>query len=772
MAAKTGELPSREDFLAFLTRKPILMQAGRYAGSLLLGLAMGAAPLFGGCGPFGVALAGAVGTDVPGLLCLLGIMGGYVLGGGFLAAVRYIAAALLVFTAELLFRAAKLSRLPWFIPSASLVFMVLTGLLYRQDLSASVPWLLRLVTESLLACGGSCAFRCALLKRQDASESAQTRRRICLAALGACLFMSLAGVGIMKAVYVGPFLALMTVMLTAYGGGAMLGCVVGAAFGLAMDVALSPVLFRAAAYAFGGLAAGVVARRGRLAFALSFCTANGLAVLFAWGMEPPVAALYECFSAAVVFMLLPSAAVNPVCALLRMDSGRGETAFRRYQAARLERMAEAFRRLFEVVSVTASPESTELDVDAVFDRSSDILCAGCGNKELCWQMEYRETLDSLRQAAEPMQSRGSLRAEDLPESFRIRCQRSDEFVNAVNTELRCLLYRQQFRSRLREAKIAAYGQFSDLSRIMHGAARELCGPAGPDPQIERRLDRFMKGQDVDGSCSVFRDGRGRMRVMLEGAGMAALAQEEDYLERISSVVGVRLCRLKDEEPDRLLFIQAEPLAVSVGIAAIKKDGESISGDRSAYFKTDAGILCVILSDGMGCGARAAVESSAAVKILEEFLRAGVEPETAMGLLNSVELLKNGDDWSYATVDLCCIDLFTGQTCFYKYGAAPSYVKTGRAIRRVKGKSLAAGMAAGESSAPDVIKMRLRPGHVALIASDGVMVEDSDQWLREILAQSEGKEMKLVARQTLQAALQRFGNSDDMTAMAIRVEERP
>ena len=175
---------------------------------------------------------------------------------------------------------------------------------------------------------------------------------------------------------------------------------------------------------------------------------------------------------------------------------------------------------------------------------------------------------------------------------------------------------------------------------------------------------------------------------------------------------------------------------------------------------------------MGCGARAAVESSAAVKILEEFLRAGVEPETAMRLLNAVELLKNGDDWSYATVDLCCVDLFTGQTCFYKYGAAPSYVKTGRAIRRVKGRSLAAGMAAGEGSAPDVIKMRLRPGHVALIASDGVMAEDADQWLRDILAQSDGKEMKLLARQALQAALSRFGNSDDMTAMAIRVEERP
>lgn len=772
MTVRTGELRSAEDLIALVAGKPALVMAAKYGGSFLLGLSMGAGRLFSGCGPFGIAVAGTMGTDLPGLLCLAGTLCGYLIAGGFLAAVRYMAAALLVFTAALVFRAVKLSRTSWFMPGATLLFTVLTGLLYRADLSPAVPWALRLLTEGVLSAACSGAFAAALSVKKDRTETEENRRRVCMAALGACALMSLTDLGLWQAVYVGPFLSLLVVMLAAFGGGPMLGCAVGAAFGLAMDLAAEPMLFRSAAYAFAALGAGAFARRGRLVFSLVFCTANALAVLFSWSASPHISALYECFAAVVVFMLLPSLVVNPVCALLRMDSGRGEAAFRRYQAARLERMSEAFRRLYEVVSVTASPEGPDLDVDAVFDRASDAVCHSCGNKELCWQMEYMETLEALRQAAGPMDERGSLRREDLPEAFCLRCQRMDEFVNAVNTELRCILYRQQYRARLREAKTAAYGQFADLSRVMHSAARELCGPAGPDPQAERRLDRFMKGINMDGSCSVFRDSRGRMRVMIEGPNAAALAEEPDYLEKLSGVLEVRLCRLADGEKDRLLFIQAEPLAASVGIAAMKKDGESISGDRSSYFKTDAGLLCVILSDGMGCGARAAVESSAAVKILEEFLRAGVEPETAMRLLNAVELLKNGDDWSYATVDLCCVDLFTGQTCFYKYGAAPSYVKTGRAIRRVKGRSLAAGMAAGEGSAPDVIKMRLRPGHVALIASDGVMAEDADQWLRDILAQSDGKEMKLLARQALQAALSRFGNSDDMTAMAIRVEERP
>ena len=122
----------------------------------------------------------------------------------------------------------------------------------------------------------------------------------------------------------------------------------------------------------------------------------------------------------------------------------------------------------------------------------------------------------------------------------------------------------------------------------------------------------------------------------------------------------------------MTLLEAEPLAVSVGIAAMKKKGENVSGDRGTYFKTDAGVLCVILSDGMGSGEDAAVESREAVEILERFLRSGVDPATAMKILNSVMLLRHGDEWGYATVDLMCVDLFTGGTCFYKYGAAPSY----------------------------------------------------------------------------------------------------
>ena len=142
----------------------------------------------------------------------------------------------------------------------------------------------------------------------------------------------------------------------------------------------------------------------------------------------------------------------------------------------------------------------------------------------------------------------------------------------------------------------------------------------------------------------------------------------------------------------------------------------------------------------------------------------------MKVLNSVLLLRGGDNWGFTTVDLMCVDLFTGETCFYKYGAAPSYVKNGRQIRPVKGESLAAGLARGEGAAPDLVRMRLRPGSTALIASDGVLAEAEDGWIREILS-GDQEDMRGLARTVLRRAEERYGAGDDMTVLALRVEER-
>ena len=90
---------------------------------------------------------------------------------------------------------------------------------------------------------------------------------------------------------------------------------------------------------------------------------------------------------------------------------------------------------------------------------------------------------------------------------------------------------------------------------------------------------------------------------------------------------------------------------------------------------------------------------------------------------------------------------------------------------MKGISLAAGILAAEGEAPDMVRMDLKPGGIAIIASDGVLTRRSDGWLRDLLLRFEGEDTRELARRVLREAMGQNGCSDDMTVLAVRMEER-
>ena len=118
-----------------------------------------------------------------------------------------------------------------------------------------------------------------------------------------------------------------------------------------------------------------------------------------------------------------------------------------------------------------------------------------------------------------------------------------------------------------------------------------------------------------------------------------------------------------------------------------------------------------------------------------------------------------------------IDLFTGEAVFYKYGAAPSYVRSGKTVKRIRSETLAAGLQSGAEAMPDVVRLRLKPDTLAIIASDGVIAETDDGWIRTLLAEFDGEDTKSLARETLQTALHQYGRGDDMTVLAVRIAGR-
>ena len=738
------------------------------------GFIMSAARVLENGAPFGIAAVAAAGAGLNGVCALIGAALGYVLIGGISRGIRYLAASVLVFTVSFAFQETKLYRREFFAPVTAALVSIGTGVLTSFSTKlAEAPAAAVIALEATLAFGGCYFFREALSDGECTTEAAELRRSSSVLITIAVLLMALSGIVFFGTVSLGRLIALLLVMTGSLRCGMLLGCTLGTSFGLAMDLVGGGLPFFTLSYAFSGLLSGVFNRHGRLVFVLSFIMANAVAAVCTWSAEPQLDALFEVLCASVIFTVLPSGFLSRVGAVLQpSERGSGESGLRRYVSKRVLGLSSAYSGLYEIVRRNVEDPYNDADPSKVFDRAADAVCISCRHKNRCWNSDYIDTLSALNDASKAMQKRGTLQIGDIPQHFIEKCRTPEAFVTAVNAELRAAAYRRQYRAELAESRDTAWGQYADMAEILEDVSRELGSADGADHLAERRLIRYLKTLDIDADTAVYRDGRGRLRAVIESGELAPLTRDDDWLEKLSAVLGLRLCKLKatNESAGRLVLTEAEPLAVNVGIAAMKKKGEEVSGDRGTYFKTDGGVLCVILSDGMGCGASAARESGEVIEILEKFLRSGMDPAVAMKTLNSVMLLKSGDNWGFATVDLMCVDLFTGETSFYKYGAAPSYVMNGKSIKRIKGTGFAPGLSDGRGGAPDVVSMRLKPGSTAIIASDGVIGDANDGWLREIL-DSATDDMKLLARDTLREAEKIYGKNDDMTVLAVRVEAR-
>ena len=731
----------------------------RLAAAFLLGRAR----IFGGIVPFGVAFTAASGGGVWGVTALAGALLGTLTAGSFGWSVKYIAILCLTFASVRFFKSAA----PWWFPmAAAFGFTLVIGGVYALDsgweVTATVMW----VVESFLAGGFTYFYETALTVTRDRVERAlRPSRAASVILLGATLLLSLASFTLFGALSLGRTAAVLCVLAVTCRGGMGAGCVTGAALGAAMDLAQGGMPFFTLSYTFSALAAGVFSREGRLTFTLSWVASTAVTVLWFWQFYRWFPALFETFAASVCFMLLPEELLARLSAYLPRDgSGYGYLKARDYTRERVEQCSAAFKGLYDSLRARLGQDVAETPA-LIYDRASDAVCRTCPNSSRCWQEEYVETLDVMNAMTPVLEKKGQVEPADLPERFTRRCNRLERLLAQINAEARAYLTRRSFQARLRESRGAAYEQYGEIARVLASLSGELGGEIRVEPELEKRLRKYLRGLAMDASVAVFRLRGGRLRAEIRSQSLRLLKRDRHWLDNLSSVLGVRLCAPEGQEDGRLILLEAEPLAVTVGSAAAKKSGETVSGDRCLCFRTDEGMLYVLLSDGMGAGPEAARMASDAASVTQRFLRAGIAPELTLDILSSLCLLKNEDSLESATVDLLALDMFSGEAKLYKYGAAPSYLRRGTAVKRVGGSTLPVGFAA-KGADKAVTRLSLQAGDTLLMASDGV---GDEKLLRQHLASCQD-DPQLLARALLGDAA-KAPAQDDMTVIVVKVETR-
>lgn len=204
----------------------------------------------------------------------------------------------------------------------------------------------------------------------------------------------------------------------------------------------------------------------------------------------------------------------------------------------------------------------------------------------------------------------------------------------------------------------------------------------------------------------------------------------------------------------------------IGAVLRPREGEAVCGDTVVSFRREDGRWCLLLADGMGSGEAARKESALVCRLLRQFLEAGVEAEAALKTLNSAMALRGAETGSFTTIDLAVCDPSDGTLTFYKYGAAPSYLKKGGVVRRITGGTLPAGLR-GAPAAPDVTGASLEPGGFVVMISDGIADPNRDDWLQNLLAGWEGTDPQELASLVLSESVRREQSLDDRAVQVLR-----
>ena len=252
---------------------------------------------------------------------------------------------------------------------------------------------------------------------------------------------------------------------------------------------------------------------------------------------------------------------------------------------------------------------------------------------------------------------------------------------------------------------------------------------------------------------------------------------EDVVDYISVAMNTRLQAAKSApmyitpEWNTYYFLEEPNFYLLTGTAKAVKETEKVSGDNFSFYEGDDGKMAMILSDGMGSGEKACRDSERVIELTESLLEAGFRKEAAIQMINGA-LASSGQEENLSTLDICDMNLYTGECEFIKVGAACTYIKRGRLVDRLSAQNFPLGVF-GQLE-PEVMYRTLQNGDYVIMLSDGVLDALSqgigEEVLPEIIGKMDYSNPNEIANQILTYCLAQSKGQvrDDMTVLVMGV----
>ncbi len=638
-----------------------------------------------------------------------------------------------------------------------------------------IETLVTVIYESMLCCVGTYIFiRGCLLMFGEKTFARFTTKEFMITLLSVgFLLMPFYKYTVLSFSFVGVifcFVILLLGRLKSGNGGTLAGVCVGICVGLSGEVS-----FLTAGYALSGLLCGELSRRNKYFSAAGFVGCIAVCALIDSSLKAYLA-VAEAIVAAAMFLLLPdrlysslSERVNlPVPVYIKSDNSRVLTR-------RLTEASEAITELSDCVDTvqrTLAPQH-EKELRLAVKSAWSKVCESCDLKNSCRDEVRCPSEETINKIARALTDRATLGETHFPKNFSEACYCFDEMKEKISLRYMSYVASLGAQGRVDQMQGLMSDQFKSMADILRDIACEFDEDLNLNTEISDICGEEAResGLNVAG-CESFLDKFGRMSVNLKTSLPRDNFNITQFTDALSMATGTAL-DIPDidcgENECLMKFRQKISCEAEVGAFSRSADDIKVCGDYYRSFRDENGRHITVLSDGMGTGSRAAVDSAMAAEIFSKLVKSGLSFDCALPIANSALLVKSSDE-SLATLDVVCIDLYTRRTDFLKAGAAATFIRHRDSVATLEQASLPIGIL----REIEFSKATAKPedGDIILMISDGIL-GDCNGWItQEMKLWDTKRPPRELAELIVNSACERkLGKQrDDMTAIAIYIRE--
>lgn len=492
-------------------------------------------------------------------------------------------------------------------------------------------------------------------------------------------------------------------------------------------------------------------------------------------------AKYLCLGMVVavfVFFFLRMGEEALLCLLKNGKESRFCAQVREVTGRRLSEAAESVRALSAAFAEKQISDGDGFEEFAVL--LPEAVCVGCEKCMECWQDKLPERCEAAYAMFVEAETGTLPDAAEIEERFE-GCERAGVIAEEYAAVCQKEQTKRQLKRRTEEGKSAVAVQLQIVSELLKDCSKELGEMTDGDDHLKEELAQNLFSEGVVAEEIDIRTRKGRgMQVRLTAR---ARNGKPVAVRRLNQCIGMYFDRpfQPDREAERfigereceLAFEEEAGYFVLTGVARAAKFGETRSGDSYSFLYSENGETAMLLSDGMGSGARAGSDSTEVIDLLERLLSAGFDEKSAVRLINSVLLLRT-EGSSFSTADISVINAYAGTCEFIKLGAAATYIKRENWMESVASESLPIGMLSEADY--DTKEKKLYDGDYILMMSDGIG-EVLGERLEEVVFHAGKKQNDRtpqgIAGEILQEALEACGYrpKDDMTVLAAELVKK-